>query len=320
MAGSVQIVDGLSGELVCEVQVASLGWKVRDVKLEIQKAVGLHPREQRLIYGGCAVRKNQVELGKSPLGDLLLPGASGFVRLVRIDPAWEIHLNFIADAALVLGMGPSWHDGDPAAMEQAHAFLQSRDFVLAAVQESGGVLHHAAEDLKHDRSIVLAAVRENGAALAFAAEELRSDRDVVFEALKENGMALEFAAESLRADRDVVLAAVSQCGDALRFAMGEIQWDMELALEAVRNSAAALRYVVPYIQHDPDFVRAAVTLNGDVLHYVDEELRNDEKIVQSAETFWKKDFGQANESTSPRRAHQFLKALEEKQTTVASTG
>eukprot|EP00971_Amphidinium_carterae_P031916 628940-Amphidinium_carterae.1 len=51
-----------------------------------------------------------------------------------------------------------------------HKCKVDREIVLAAVNENGLALEHAAEKCKHDREIVLAAATRNGLALQYAAE------------------------------------------------------------------------------------------------------------------------------------------------------
>jgi hypothetical protein len=53
--------------------------------------------------------------------------------------------------------------------------------VLAAVEQAGGALRHATQDLRGDRKVVLRAVRQSGWALADASLELRADPSVVRE-------------------------------------------------------------------------------------------------------------------------------------------
>jgi hypothetical protein len=121
---------------------------------------------------------------------------------------------------------------------------------LAAVQQHGYALAHAAEELRADRDVVLAAVQQNGDALWHAAEELKADRDVVLAAVQQNGFALMVAAAELRADRDVVLAASQQDGHALQYAAEELQVDEEIVRVAHRpahhtpasSSQAAIRH------------------------------------------------------------------------------
>ena len=51
----------------------------------------------------------------------------------------------------------------------------NRDEVLAAVQENGGALEYASDELKNDREIVLAAVQQKGWALQYASDEHKKE-------------------------------------------------------------------------------------------------------------------------------------------------
>ncbi len=47
---------------------------------------------------------------------------------------------------------------------------------MAAVQQNGGALEHASEEMKNDEVIVMAAVQEKGHALKHASEEMKITR------------------------------------------------------------------------------------------------------------------------------------------------
>ena len=93
---------------------------------------------------------------------------------------------------------------------------------------NGYSLLHASEALKNDKEFVLAAVQQSGRGLQLASEALKNDKEVVLAAVGQNGMSLQHAAAALKNDKEVVLAAVRQDGDSfdsLRFA-GEALEDL----------------------------------------------------------------------------------------------
>ena len=55
---------------------------------------------------------------------------------------------------------------------------EDKEFVLAAVQQSGDALGSASEELRADKEVVLAAVQQNGDALEYALAELQADKEV----------------------------------------------------------------------------------------------------------------------------------------------
>jgi len=260
---------------------------VKDLKVSLAETTSVHLREQRLLWGGRS-------LGSSDSLEDILAGQAP-VRLVRVHPTWHTHLDSVAKTGLMLGLNTDAQrtlamrllDADRGfkegqeEQETLAKLFQDRSFVLAAVQENGGALHHASPEIQDDREVVLCALRENGASLEFASQKLKGDREVVLTALRQNGLSLQFAAEELRGDREIVDAALEECGDAYRFASEELRLDKELALKAVTRTASALTFVLCRFQNDYDFILDAVRSNADVLRYV----KNAEYVPKSA-TSW----------------------------------
>ena len=113
------------------------------------------------------------------------------------------------------------------ALEDAAEHLRSHKVVaLAAVEENGWALRHAAEDdmrvdMRVDKEVVLAAVAQCGEALKHADSDLQADKEVVLTAVADDADALQYAAGILRADEEMVLAAVAQNGLALQYAASQ---------------------------------------------------------------------------------------------------
>ena len=154
-----------------------------------------------------------------------------------------------------------------------------REVVLAAVQQNGRALHYASGDLRADHEVVLTAVRQNVTALCCASEDLRADREVVIAAVRENGDALEYASKDLRADRETVLAAVRHTGWALQFADDNLRADREVVLAAVRQAGWAMQYASKGLRADREVVIAAVQQDVRALQFADATLRQNERFV-----------------------------------------
>lgn len=280
---SVHVVDGRSGATLADV-LARPAEDSRELVRDVARASSVPVQRMRLVWAGQ-------QLSKGPLPpELVAGGGSKTVKLIRVEPGWHEALAHLAEGALPpldppLGAaGRRAAKAPPRTMDEA--LLRNRDFMLAAVQEAGGSLSRASEELKGDREVVLAAVQENGDALRFASEELRGDREVVLAAVSGNGGALRFASEELRGDAEVVGAAVAEHGEALRFASAELRLDRRTMISAVRQTASACRHVHPTMQQDAAFLRLAALANGDVFLHIPEELRRDRGIAVAASTFW----------------------------------
>ena len=154
--------------------------------------------------------------------------------------------------------------------------------VLATVQQDGGALYYASNELKKDREVVLVAVKQYGEALKFASNELKKDREVVLAAVKQDGLALLFASDELRADKDVVLAAVKKHGLALKHASDELRKDRNFILEAVDKNDVALYFIHSNLRQDRDFILEAIQQNAMALGVASPDLKKDEDVVLAA--------------------------------------
>merc|ERR1719433_1780427 len=102
------------------------------------------------------------------------------------------------EAVLTVEMMSEWH--------QKHTIdsglLQDRDFMLAAVRESGAALQYAPVHLRSDAELVLTAVQTSGAAFQYAARELQRDYHFALTAVRTNGSAIQHVAKPLLQDRN----------------------------------------------------------------------------------------------------------------------
>jgi len=294
----INVEDGLSRQIVCTISVHP-NWKAKELKEAVAEATGIHRSNQRLIWGGRALRK------QDGLNDIVA-SSQRRVKLVRVEFHWHSHLDGLDSTGLLLTTDLDFKTDEKSQQEIAE-LIQDRNFVLAAVLENGGALFHASQEIKDDREVVLTAVRDNGLALAFASSALRGDREVVLTALEQNGAALEYASDELRASREIALVAVQECGEAFRFVVKALQFDREIALAAVRSSASVMSLLPMFMKEQRDFVLACVQANGDALDFVTPEMRRDGDIVNVASMYWAELSGKVDLATSPRRAVPILK-------------
>ena len=117
-----------------------------------------------------------------------------------------------------------------------------REVVLAAVEQDGDAIRHAAEIMREDSGVVLTAMARNNHTLYSAAPVLlETNKTFVLEALKlTQGRALALAGPALQADREVVLAAVAQDGRVLEAAAPQLRADREIVLAAITQAQAAV--------------------------------------------------------------------------------
>ena len=183
-------------------------------------------------------------------------------------------------------------------------WLESNEFMLAAVTKNSSYLKFASDKLKDDKEIVLTAVTYKGWALQYTSEKLKDDREIVLAAVANDSDALQFASDKLKDDKEIVLAAVANKGSALDYASEKLRDDKEIVLAAVTNNGAALEYASTKLKDDKEIVVAAFANNGSALQYASEKLNGDPEIVLTAVT---------NDSNALRyvRSEEILKELAE---------
>ena len=151
--------------------------------------------------------------------------------------------------------------------------------LLAAVNQDGGALEFASDELRADAAIVLAAVNQDGCALGYASSELCNDAGIVLAAVNQAGSALKYASPELRADAAIVLAAVNQDGRALGSASSELRADATIVLAAVNQNGIALAYASDALRADAIVAVAAATNNYRAFKFILGDLRFDAGII-----------------------------------------
>ncbi len=69
------------------------------------------------------------------------------------------------------------------ALEYAKLFQNDKEIVLVAVNQEGGSLEFASEDLKNDKEVVMAAVEQDGLSLEYAGDLMKDNLEVVNKAI-----------------------------------------------------------------------------------------------------------------------------------------
>ena len=240
----MKIVVRTVGGSCCEVEPCDQ-WTRHDLVREIERQLGVHVSQQRLIHGCSILEQVMRQAAITTMGQLLrmegAPGMSLELSLYIWSPASaevQVAIELVRQNGLALGY-------------VSEELKRDREVVIEAVRQNSFALQFASLELKGDREVVIEAVRQNrrrrhscrlfGLALRFASEELKCDREVVMEAVRQHGEALQFASLELKRDREVVIEAVRQNGWALRFACEELKRDREVAIEADRQKALFLR-------------------------------------------------------------------------------
>lgn len=265
-----------------EFRVAGCGGHLCDISFEgrptfdaLQAAIegrAKIPAEGQRLYHGLTELASNEDLEKL-LATQVATQAAGHVDVLLVQRSPEIRKWLqelkelptregiaFEDDGTTLGLGTVVFNCDPVRWLRTAppAARESREVVLAAIQQNGSCLQHASPDLQEDRGFVLAAVALAGDALSQASLDFQADREVVLAALRQNGCALKFAAPELRGDRDVVLAALSQNGCALEFAMWGLRADRDVVAAAVAKNALAMCFASEELQGDNNLFMIAM--------------------------------------------------------------
>ena len=122
-------------------------------------------------------------------------------------------------------------------------WLDSKEFMLAVVTNSGSSLEFASDKLKDDKEIVLQAIDNNPYAIEYASDKLKNDKEIVLAAVTNHASALEYASDKLKDDGEIMLAAVKKDGSALKYASDKLNGDPEIVLTAMSQASHAVHHV-----------------------------------------------------------------------------
>ena len=150
-------------------------------------------------------------------------------------------------------------------------WLDSKEFMLAVVTNSGSSLEFASDKLKDDKEIVLAAVTKNGMGLQYASDKLKDDKEIVLAAVTNIGHALECASDKLKDDREVILVAVKKAGGRLSYASDNLKNNREIVLEAIKNDPSSIGSASDELNDDLEIVLTALSQDSSALYYVKSE-------------------------------------------------
>ena len=158
-------------------------------------------------------------------------------------------------------------------------WLDSKEFMLAVVTNSGSSLEFASDKLKDDKEIVLQAIDNNPYAIEYASDKLKNDKEIVLAAVTNHASALEYASDKLKDDGEIMLAAVKKDGSALKYASDNLKNNREIVLEAIKNKPNSIEYASDELNADPEIVLTAISQDSYALYYV----RSEEILKELAE-------------------------------------
>ncbi|CAE7315369.1 unnamed protein product [Symbiodinium natans] len=312
MAPDVSLaVNGISGPL-CRLRISSCA-TVQEVKLAVQEASGISPREQRIF---CGMRElfSSLDLdgpGQDDTFDLTL------VKRTPTQMRWlqdveeglgkrlaEAPPEVLADREIMVSaIRQNWRhiqyaaedirdtkevietallQGAPVLRVVPSKHLCRKDIALCAVRQDGSSLRHFCAEVQEDRDLVLQAVKQYPAALEFIPAHFLSDYDVVLSAVQEDGSMLEYADAGLRREPSIVMTAVSQEGMALEFVSADLQADRLTVLAAIASDGSALQFASTDLRDDEVIVRKAVLQDGLALEFASPRLQADKAIILDA--------------------------------------
>ena len=161
-------------------------------------------------------------------------------------------------------------------------WLESKEFMLAAVTNYGRDLEYASDKLKDDKEIVLAAVVNGRSALEFASDKLKDAKEIVLAAVTNDGKGLQYASDKLKDDKEIVLAAVADYVRALEFASDKLKDDGEIMLVAVKKDGSALKYASNNLKNNREIVLEAIKNEPNAIEFASDQLNGDPAIVLTA--------------------------------------
>ena len=176
-----------------------------------------------------------------------------------------------------------WFEEDTRDYEKVpKEWLDSKEFMLAAVTNYGRYLEYASDKLKDDKEIVLAAVVNGRSALEFASDKLKDDKEIVLAAVTNDGKGLQYASDKLKDDKEIVLAAVADYVRALEFASDKLKDDGEIMLVAVKKDGSALKYASNNLKNNREIVLEAIKNEPNAIEFASDQLNGDPAIVLTA--------------------------------------
>jgi hypothetical protein len=176
-----------------------------------------------------------------------------------------------------------WFEEDTRDYEKVpKEWLDSKEFMLAAVTNYGRYLEYASDKLKDDKEIVLAAVVNGRSALEFASDKLKDAKEIVLAAVTNDGNGLQYASDKLKDDKEIVLAAVADYVRALEFASDKLKDDGEIMLVAVKKDGSALKYASNNLKNNREIVLEAIKNEPNAIEFASDQLNGDPAIVLTA--------------------------------------
>lgn len=265
----LRVLHAMTGHEVCEITVQA-GMPMESIKLAIEMASGVPPREQRLMSGQTLLED------RDSLPEFVVQCPAPTLSLVRLEPSRAAYLEMVAKAVEHIAAGGrvtdlSWEArGDAEVMRCAaehnpcelqfaqRSLLRDREAMLSIMRVAGQSRHYADAQLWGDKEFVLGAIEVDAGNLEFAPPCIREDREVVLAAVQKDGHMLKHADLAVKQNREVVLAAVLNKGTALCHASSGLKCDKELVMAAVERDPMAVVHADPELRRDEDVRRQSL--------------------------------------------------------------
>jgi hypothetical protein len=296
MASSLDVVSGLTGDLICTVALAyGFNITVHELKQRIAQVERIPTSFQRLLIYDRELQDAEVLSdnfkGKQSIALLrVIPDAFNPMLLEELRTGRANLQQLPPELRAVRQVAMSAVAYDPNSLQHVGEYLQcDRQLVMAAfklARRPGTILPalaHVGRELWADREIVKAAINQDGRALEFASEVLRADRALVLKAVRSHGEALVFASKLLKKDPELVLTALGKHDvvydiDVRRADVAQIS---KTVLNAYRGGAL-LQDAPKAIREDSDIVLTVVQWDGLSLQFASSKLTSDSDIALAA--------------------------------------
>ena len=143
------------------------------------------------------------------------------------------------------------------------------------------------EESKSDYHTVLQAVQENGGALQWASDELQNNKDIVFEAIKTFPLAVYFASDDLKDDLDIAKAAlersdkITSTAKIFGYFSRNIRGNKELILTYATHHFIFSKTSIE-IKSDKEFILNLLQDHPEFILYIYRSLKTDEEFLEKA--------------------------------------
>lgn len=133
------------------------------------------------------------------------------------------------------------------------------DLAYRLVKQSGKLLIHCSDEIKHDRKIVLTAIKNYGLSLQHVDNIFKCDRKIALNAIKQNHKAFKYIDEKLRSDLSFMIAAVETNPNIIPYTSIALRSCKEFMLAAIKTGADfAFDYADDILHSDREIVTTSI--------------------------------------------------------------